>query len=234
MRIKHARPMNFSGISSIMTAVAFFLILVPMRVWKLWPLTLLGWFLLFASWGTSVEVKEDVLVLRYFFGKLQVKIPLCDIDEVKVINRLERATLVGHFPWMAALFLTVILYAFVNFIMLPSDMLRGYYYGYMGLFVLGMAYLGAWALPFRKGLYIRLFAVFLIVFGVFLIRIKTGDFEDYDGFLMFTWGFIVFLGLEEYYNTDYVLIKSAGKSYLIAVEGERETLLEAISNVETP
>lgn len=173
-------------------------------------------------------------MLRYFFGKLQVKIPLCDIDEVKVINRLERATLVRHFPWMAALFLTVILYAFVNFIMLPSDMLRGYYYGYMGLFVLGMAYLGAWALPFRKGLYIRLFAVFLIVFGVFLIRIKTGDFEDYDGFLMFTWGFIVFLGLEEYYNTDYVLIKSAGKSYLIAVEGERETLLEAISNVETP
>lgn len=235
MRIGSAKPMNFSGVPFAMVVVAFLLILVPVRVGKLWQLSIFGWLILFASWGTSVEIKEGVLVLRYFFGKFPVKIKIHEIEEINVINRLERAALVRHFPWMAGLFLTVILYAFVDFIMLPNGMLRGYYYGDVGLIVFGLAYMGAWNLPFRKGLYARLFAVFSIVLGVFLIRVKTGSFEGDDVFFVSMWGFIIFLLLEQYYNMDYIIIKTAGRSYLIAVEGKRDegirALLEGISNV---
>ncbi|ASJ15451.1 hypothetical protein A3L10_10055 [Thermococcus radiotolerans] len=214
MRIKGAVPMNFSGFQLFLAAVGSALILfVPILLGYVW-ISLLGWFFLAASWGTSVEVEGERLKFRYFFGKLCSEVRVAEIRELKTVNRLENAVMAREFPGMFILIVSVIIFAFVE-ILTPPLVAE---YGLNSWFVLeatGLVYLGFMVLPFKRET--QAFSLVLLppVLGFLVNRVKPGSIDEFSIFMA---TFMAFLLLVGYYRTDYIVLKTSRRSYLIAIE----------------
>ncbi len=212
MKVNDQRPANFSGVPFLLVVLSFVLILlVPGLSERLLPLSLFGWLLLAASWGTSVEIEGEVLRLRYAFGRLSVNIPLPEIVEVKVVSRLERGILVREFPGMFILLASVVVLALADLLLLPEGLLEGYYFGDIALILFGLLYLSALSLPFRPSL-AGILGVLLLALTALLMRLKLGFVNP--AFLII-FGIVALLFVSEYYSRDYVVIATSRGKFLV-------------------
>jgi hypothetical protein len=235
MKVEGARPANFSGVPLILSGLSFVLIIgIPRIAQDRWYLSIVGWLLLGASWGTSVEVEDGTLKLRYAFDRLTINVPLSGIEDVKVVSRLERAVLVREFPGLYLLIFGIVLFAFADLLLLPSGLLEGFYFGDIGLMFFGLLYLGVMSLPFGRIYVVGLFGVIALALAGLLMKLKTG---------FVTPAFIVILAvvalifIADYYSRDYVVIKSQKGKYLIMAEKPEmalQALLRRAANDQAP
>lgn len=225
MKVDGATPTNFSGLPLILVGLSFALIIgLPRLASDWWYLSIVGWLFLAASWGTSVEVEGETLRLNYAFGKLTINVPLSEIEDVKVVSRLERAVLIREFPGLYVLIAGAVLFAFLDLLLLPSGLLEGYYFGDMGLIFFGLLYLVVMSLPFSRMHLAGMFGVFTIIFVTLLMRIKTGIFDPLP-VLFFAIFFPLFVA--EYYSKEYVVITAQRRRYCIMAE-KPEPVLKTI------
>jgi len=219
MKIPGARPLNLSGIPFIMVVLAVFLIIILPRCTEYWQLSFLGWPLIFASWGTSVEVQNDKVILWYAFGKLPVRIKRDEIAEVKILSRLERATVLRHFPGMGFLLIGIIICGLIDFLRLPPEMLEKSGLWDAGLVAGALSYLILLAFPFGKKWRIALPPVALTIV-LFSLLLSRNTLIDEIGFVVFLWALVLLMAFVDHYSQEYVLLKSSKGKYLIAIEGK--------------
>ena len=227
MRIEGAKPSNFSGIPLFLLGTSFLLIIVVPRIFdRVWIISLLGWFLLAASWGTSVEVDEGALRLRYAFGKLSLDIPLDEIEELKVVSRLERGTILRETPGVGLLLLGMVLFVVLHLLYSRVSAPDYIYSGDVSILVSGLAVVFLMVTPFgRKGLAILLFGVSLIA-GLVLTRyLDMAKSLAFHG-VFFPAVFLLVI-LMEHFEGDYVVIKTPGGRYIVRIE-KAENLLNAL------
>ncbi|WP_367883232.1 hypothetical protein [Thermococcus peptonophilus] len=62
------------------------------------------------------------LRLKYAFGRLAINVPpLSEIEDVKVVSRLERAVLIREFPGLYVLITASVLFVFLDLLLLPPS-----------------------------------------------------------------------------------------------------------------
>lgn len=219
MKISEARPLSLSGIPFLMVVLAVCLILILPRYSEYWQVSILGWPLIFASWGTSVEVQNDEVILRYAFGKLPVRIKRDEIEEVKILSRLDRATVLRHFPWMGLLLISIIACGLIDFLRLPPEMLEKFGLWDAGLVAGALSYLILLAFPFGKKWHVAIpLAALMIVVIPLILGGKALLVEG--AFMVFLWMVVLLTFFIGYYSQEYVLLKSSKGKYLIAIEGK--------------
>ncbi|AHF81183.1 hypothetical protein [Thermococcus paralvinellae] len=238
MKLENVRPMNFSGIPFALVVVAFSLIVIlpkavtmPERYWPLW---ILGWVILFASWGTGAEIEGDSIVLKYVFGKLKIRIPFSEIEEITTLNKLQKGTIAKYFKWEIFLFTIFVIYALFDLIILPRGLLRGYYFGDIGLIIFGLFYISVFTVPFSKKWIIVIFTYSLIPLEVFILHLKTGNITADDVFVLISTAFVLTVALWEAYSVEYVVIRTPKKLYLLTTKSADEiikALLKVAQNV---
>ncbi len=217
MRVSGAVPMNFSGAQFFLLCLGISLILfVPIISGHLW-VSLVGWFFLAASWGTSVEVDGDILRLKYFFGRLYSEVKMGDVGEVKVLTRLENGIVAREFPGMPILLLAVIVGTFVGFVFSPSARDYGSPSWFV-LFATGFVYIASMILPFKRETQVFSLLVFVPIAGFILDWLEPGFVDSFSIFIATLMSLIL---LVEYYRKDYVLLKTFKRSYLVAVDEKR-------------
>ncbi|ASJ03895.1 hypothetical protein [Thermococcus barossii] len=229
MKVEGAVPCNISGFQLLLAAAGSVIIVsVPLFRNHTW-ISLLGWFLLAASWGKSVETEGEKLKLSYFFGKLSCEIRIEDIEELKVFNRLEGAVIAKEFPVMLAFVVFVMVFALGEILLYPLAQ----EYGFNGWFVLmstGFVYLAILLLPFSKEHWAFPLVLFPPALAFMLNLLRPGS---VDAFSIFTATMLSFLLLVGYYRKDYVLIKTSKRSYLLAVEN-RKMLFDVLEGLILP
>ncbi len=238
MKLENVRPMNFSGIPFVLVVVAFFLIIILPRVisGEYWPLWILGWVILFASWGTGAEIEGDLIVLKYVFGKLKIRISLSEIEEITTLNKLQKGTIARYFKWEILLLVIFIAYALFDLIILPRGLLRGYYFGDIGIIVFGLFYISVFAVPFSKKWIIVIFTYSLIPLAIFMLYLKTGNITADDVCVPISTAFLLTIALWEAYSVEYVVIRTPKKLYLLTTKSADEiikALLKVAQNVQT-
>ncbi|WP_048150184.1 hypothetical protein [Palaeococcus ferrophilus] len=225
MRVEGTKPANFSGLPLILLGFSFLLIIgVPRLAKDWWYISLVGWLFLAASWGTSVEVEGETLRLKYAFGKLTINVPLSEIEDVKVVSKLERAVMIREFPELYVLITASALFVFLDLLLLPSGLLEGYYFGDIGLIFFGVLYLAVMSLPFNRINIAFLFGVLDLFFATLLMKLKMGYVDPVS---VLIWGVLGLLFVAEYYRKDYVVITAQRGKYPLMAQ-KPEVLLKSI------
>ncbi|NJE30421.1 hypothetical protein E3E38_05065 [Thermococcus sp. 18S1] len=146
VRLRGATPMNTSGPQLLLLALGFvFFVVAPLVLDTPW-VVIAGWLFLAMSWGTSAEIEDGVLRLRYLFGRMSREIHLDEIDEVKVIRRLRATSLAGEFPLFFLLVFSTACFSILVVLTHPSRD----YTGYTVLFLVSFVYLLLLLLPFEN------------------------------------------------------------------------------------
>ncbi len=232
MKLENVRPMNFSGIPFALVVIAFPLIIILPRamseVW--WPLWILGWLILSASWGTGVGIDGSLIVLKYVFGKLKIRIPFGEIEEITALSKL----LARYFKWEIALFVICIIYAFFDLITMPRELLKGYYFGDIGLIIFGLFYIFAFILPFSRRILVGILA-YLFILPILLYQ-KTGNITGDDISMFMVLAAILGFAILDIYGKDYILIRTKKDVYLLtcrSADNVIKTVLKVAQNVQT-
>lgn len=238
MKLRDVRPMNFSGIPFVLVVISFTIIIVLPRVTpeNYWPFWIFGWIVLFASWGTGAEVEKDFIVLKYVFGKLKIKIPFSEIEEITTINKLQKGTIAKYFKWEIILFMILVAYALFDLIILPHGLLKGYYFGDIGLIVFGLFYISAFTIPFSKKKIIGIFTYSFVLLAVLMLYLKIGSITADDVLMFIIMAFILTVTIWEVYSVEYVVIRTPRRLYLITAENTEEfikALWKVTQNVQT-
>lgn len=225
MKVGDAKPANFSGGPLLLVGFSFLLIIgFPRLAPDWWYFSIVGWLVLAASWGTSVDVEGWTLRLRYAFGRLAINVPLSEIEDVKVVSRLERAVLIREFPGLYILITASVLFVFLDLLLLPSGLLEGYYLGDIGLIFFGLIYLAVMSLPFSRTNIALLFGVLDLLFAALLMELKMGYVDPVSVLVL---GIFGLLFVAEYYRKDYVVITTQRKKYSLMSE-EPEAVLRVL------
>ncbi|WP_297467330.1 hypothetical protein [Thermococcus sp.] len=173
--------------------------------------SLLGWLFLAMSWGTSVEADEKGFRFHYLFGKRSIEVPVEEVVELKVINRLTLSSLAREFP---SFFLLVLGVACFSLLVLLTHPTRNYS-GYTALFLVSASYLLLLLLPFEmEELGMLAFAV-PIALGLFLWIIAP---EATDQMMVLAGEVAVFFTYASHYSRDYIVLKTVRGKYMVAFE----------------
>ncbi|ADT84797.1 hypothetical protein [Thermococcus barophilus] len=239
MKLESVRPMNFSGIPFVLVVVSFVLLIVlPRLVSHVQGIFfVIGVFCLMASWGTGAEVEGNSIVLKYVFGKLKIRIPFDDIEEITTLNRLQKGAIAGYFKWEILLFIVFIAYALFDLITLPRGLLKGYYFGDIGLIVFGLFYIFAFVIPFSRKVFVAILAYSFVPVAIFLLYQKTGSITGDDIFMFIALVMVLGFAILDIYGKDYVLIRTKKNTYLLTCRSADEivkALLKVAQNVQAP
>ncbi len=230
MKLENVTPMNFSGIPFVFGVIAFSLIVLLPRVMSeaYWPLWILGWLILFASWGTGAEIEGDSIVLKYAFGVLKIKIPFNEIEEIAVLSRLQKGTIAKYFKWEIFLFMSFIVYAIFDLITLPRGLLKGYYFGDIGLIVWGLFYISAFTTPFSKKKIVELLVCILVPLEALALYLKTGSITGDDIFVLMSTAIILLIAIPWFYERDYIMIRTKKAVYLLECKNAGKIIKELL------
>jgi len=234
MKLEGVRPSNFGGIPSLIGILSFVFILGGME-FSSWWMWIIGWVLIFASWGISAKIEDKTLILKYAFGVLPIKLKAEDIEEILVLNRLERGALLRHFPGIGVAYMGVLIYALYRYLTFPDNLLPGYYFGALGLIVISSSILISLAIPLGKTRHKLLTAVFIFIASAFLLWFKVRAVELIPMVVV-----LVMITLWTVYDIDtqdYIVLKTRKGKYLLTsnaprdkVENALKTIMEALSD----
>ena len=212
MKVNGAIP-GVSRLQFVLLLAGFALFLIGSLLERFSWVSLIGWLFLAMSWGTSVEIDGKKLRLCYLFGKKAVEVPIEKVWEVKAINRLTLSSLAREFPDFFLLVLSVACFSLFVVLTHPSRD----YSGYTALFLVSASYLLLLSVPFGwDEIGMLAFAIPLIL-SILLWLIVPGA---VDPMMVFIGEIGVFFTYASYYSRDYVVLKTTGETYLIALNSE--------------
>jgi len=229
MKLEGVRPSNFSGIPLLIAILSFVLILGAMELsyWWMWTV---GWILIFASWGVSAKIENKTLILKYAFGLLPIKLKGEDIEEVLVLNRLEKGVLLRHFPGIGITYMGVLVYALYRYFALPENLLPGYYVGVFALIVFSSSILISMAVPLGKTSHKLLVTAAISIAGASLLWIKSHEVELVPTIPFF----LIVMALWIVYDMDtedYIVLKTKKGKYLLTSNAPRDKVEKAIKGI---
>ena len=234
MKLEGIRPSNFGGVPSLIGILAFVFMIGGIELFSWW-MWIIGWVLIFASWGISAEIKNDTLILRYVFGLLPIKLKAEDIEEILVLNRLEKGVLLRYFPGIGATYIGVLIYVLYRYFTFPDNLLPGYYFGALGIIVISSSMLISLAIPLGKTRHKLLTAVLVFIVSAFLLWFKVRAAELIPMVVV-----LVMIALWMVYEIDiqeYIVLKTRKGKYLLIsnapkdkVENALKTIMEALSD----
>ncbi|MCO6041747.1 hypothetical protein [Thermococcus alcaliphilus] len=229
MKLEGVRPSNFSGIPLLIAILSFVLILGAMELsyWWMWTV---GWILIFASWGVSAKIENKTLILKYAFGLLPIKLKGEDIEEVLVLNRLEKGVLLRHFPGIGMAYMGVLVYALYRYFALPENLLPGYYVGVVALIVFSSSILISIAVPLGKTSHKLLITAAISIAGASLLWIKSSEVELIPTIPFF----LIVMALWIVYDMDtedYIVLKTKKGKYLLTSNAPRDKVEKAIKGI---
>ncbi|USG99956.1 hypothetical protein K1720_00240 [Thermococcus argininiproducens] len=235
MRLEGIKPSNFSGPALLLVVLAFMIFILGTLDFLQLKFITGAWVLIFASWGISVELEGKTLILKYAFGLLKIKIKWEDIEEILILNKLDRGIFIKYFPEIGILYAGLLIYALYSFFAFPRDLLLGYYMGSIGVIVFSLAILISWSIPFRKSYYRWAGLLFCFSLGIVLIWLKIRSFESMPLFIV--WILLASFATLETDSTDYIVLKTRKGRYLLTsnapkdkVERALKAIMEALSD----
>ncbi|AEK73004.1 hypothetical protein GQS_05515 [Thermococcus sp. 4557] len=223
MRLRGATPMNTSGPQLLLLALGFVFFVVAPLVFETPWVVIAGWLFLAMSWGTSAEIEDGVLRLRYLFGRMSREIHLDEIDEVKVIRRLRATSLAGEFPMFFLLVFSTACFSILVVLTHPSRD----YTGYTVLFLVSFVYLLLLLLPFENESIGMALLVLPMILG-FLLWLAVPAAVDFAMVVAVEIA-LVFTYLNHYVK-DYVVLGTSRGKCLIAFDDQTtmEVFLKAL------
>lgn len=228
MKLEGVRPSNFGGIPSLIAILSFVLILGGME-FSSWWMWIAGWILIFASWGVSAKIENKTLILKYAFGLLPIKLKGEEIEEILVLNRLERGVLLMYFPRIGIVYIGTLIYALYRYLTFPKSLLPGYYMGVIGFIVFSSSILISMAVPLGKTAHKLLVTSAISIAGAFLLWIKSYEVE-----LVPMIPFLIVLSLWIVYDIDtedYIVLRTRKGKYLLTSNAPRDKVEKAIKAI---
>lgn len=228
MKLEGVRPSNFSGIPLMIAIFSLVLILGAMELsyWWMWTV---GWILIFASWGVSAKIENKTLVLKYAFGLLPIKLKGDDIDEILILNRVERGVLLRHFPIVGIAYIEALVYASCRYFTFPENLLPGYYLGTLGIIVMSSSVLLSMAVPTGKTRHKLLATVAISIAGAFLLWLKTRKAEMVP--MIAVLAMITLLIVYDIDTEDHIVLKTKKGKYLLTSNAPRDKVERAIKAI---
>ncbi|WP_042699943.1 hypothetical protein [Thermococcus sp. PK] len=228
MKLEGVRPSNFSGIPLMIAIFSLVLILGAMELsyWWMWTV---GWILIFASWGVSAKIENKTLVLKYAFGLLPIKLKGDDIDEILILNRVERGVLLRHFPIVGIAYIEALVYASCRYFTFPENLLLGYYLGALGIIVMSSSVLLSMAVPTGKTRHKLLATVAISIAGAFLLWLKTRKAEMIP--MIAVLAMITLLIVYDIDTEDHIVLKTKKGKYLLTSNAPRDKVERAIKAI---
>jgi len=228
MKLEGVRPSNFSGIPLMIAIFSLVLILGAMELsyWWMWTV---GWILIFASWGVLVKIENKTLVLKYAFGLLPIKLKGDDIDEILILNRVERGILLRHFPIIGIAYIEALVYASCRYFTFPENLLPGYYLGTLGIIVMSSSVLLSMAVPIGKTRHKLLATVAISIAGAFLLWLKTRKAEMIP--MIAVLAMITLWTVYDIDNEDYIVLRTKKGKYLLTSNAPRDKVEKAIKAI---
>lgn len=228
MKLEGIRPSNFSGVPALMAISALVMILGGIEFSSLW-MGITGWALIFASWGVSAKIENKTLVLKYAFGLLPIKLRAEDIDEVLILNRVERGVLLRHFPIVGIAYMGALVYASCRYFTFPENLLPGYYLGALGIIVISSSVLLSMAVPTGKTRHKLLATVAISIAGAFLLWLKTRKAEMIP--MIAVLAMITLLIVYDIDTEDHIVLKTKKGKYLLTSNAPRDKVERAIKAI---
>ncbi|ACS90592.1 MULTISPECIES: hypothetical protein [Thermococcus] len=228
MKLKGIRPSNFGGVPLLIVILAFVFMIGGTELLSWWML-IIGWVLIFASGGISAEIKNDTLILRYGFGLLPIKLKAEDIEEVLVLNRLEKGVLLRYFPGIGAAYMGMLIYVLCRYFTFPGNLLPGYYFGALGMIVISSSVLISLAIPPGKTRHKLLTAGFIFVVSAFLLGFKVRAVDLIP--IVVVLGMIALWTVYDMDIQDYIVLKTRKGKYLLTSNAPRNKVEKAIKAV---
>jgi len=228
MKLEGIRPSNFGGVPLLIAILAFVFMIEGIELFSWW-MWIIGWVLIFASWGISAEIKNDTLILRYVFGLLPIKLKAEDIEEILVLNRLEKGVLLRYFPGIGVAYMGVLIYALYRYLTFPDNLLPGYYFGALGLIVISSSILISLATSLGKTRHKLLTAVVVFIASAFLLWLKVRAVELIPMVVV-----LVMITLWTVYDIDtqdYIVLKTRKGRYLLTSNAPRDKVEKAIKAI---
>ncbi|EHR78302.1 hypothetical protein OCC_11719 [Thermococcus litoralis DSM 5473] len=228
MKLEGVRPSNFSGIPLMIAILSLVLILGAMELsyWWMWTV---GWIFIFASWGLSAKIENKTLILKYAFGLLPIKLKGEDIEEVLVLNRLEKGVLLRHFPGIGIAYMGVLVYALYRYFALPENLLPGYYVGVVALIVFSSSILISMAVPLGKTSHKLLITAAISIAGASLLWIKSHEVELIPMIVILA--MIALWTVYDIDTEDYIVLKTKKGKYLLTSNAPRDKVEKAIKGI---
>ncbi|NJD98992.1 hypothetical protein E3E26_04220 [Thermococcus sp. LS1] len=217
MEVKGARMIPFSGLPFLFSAMGVLMLILAGYLEGLigYNPGIIPIILFLLSSGTSVEVRNNELLLHYGFGKLAVRIGLEDIRELTLLNRLERGVIMRYFKGEAFIVLILLVCAIFDMVLMKGEGIGWEVYGDVLAMIFLTPYFLLLMLPFRSR-WIT-YSVGFICAGLALIL----PMMFHDAAYLFWgpfWTAVVIFMLREFYSKDYVLLKTEKGMYLIATD----------------
>ncbi|USS41527.1 hypothetical protein NF865_05015 [Thermococcus aggregans] len=228
MKLKGIRPSNFGGVPLLIAILAFVFMIGGMELlsWRMW---IIAWVLIFASWGVSAEIKNGTLILRYGFGLLPIKLKAEDIEEVLVLNRLEKGVLLRYFPGIGATYMGMLIYVLYRYFTFPDNLLPGYYFGALGMIVISSSVLISLAIPPGKTRHKLLTAGFIFIVSALLLGFKVRAVDSIP--IVVVLGMIALWTVYDMDIQDYIVLKTRKGKYLLTSNAPRDKVEKAIKAI---
>lgn len=234
MKLEGIRPSSFSGPPLVMFTLSLLILLAGVDLFPTYHSYFwVAWILLFASWGISAEVSGKTLVLKYAFGFLKIRISSEEIEEILILNRLEKGVLLRYAPKIGAVYAGSLIYALYRYFTLPEGLLLGQYLWIVGLIVLSSSMILSMIIPFRKTSYKMFGAVIALLIGSVLLWFKTWTLEWIPWLIPIS--MVTLLAVHD--SSDYIVLKTRKGKYLLTsnapkdkVENALKTIMEALSD----
>lgn len=246
MRLENVSPVNSSGIPLLLAILGFLLNVLGLQFLPHPYSTiceLIGWFLIFASWGKDILITDTKVILRYAFGFLKIEIE--DINEITNLSELNRAMLIKYFKGEILIPMIFISNATLTLLNPPSKYPQLWLIDTVMSVYWTVIFLIVFVFPIKKlkkhFVTVVSFTVFLLpllfwTFHLFGIPFRHDDvmFHTFLGAIFGPWFIWEFVDNRK----RYLLVKSNRHKYLlVSVDGNTnevvKTLLRVTQNAQT-
>ena len=217
MRLSRTAPFPVRGIPLVLFVLSIFGITVGTYLYRIIPIPWETIFvlLLLLSQGFGVEIKDDHLVLLYGFGILKQRVLIDTIEELSLLSRLERGTILKHFKPYTFTWLAIVLWLLFDLFVLKGagNPIRLY----MDLFVIMtfMLFFLSLSVPRNKK---GILKWIVLASSIFMFVYPYQEWGSKALFPAFIFALLAIFVVRGFQNSDFILVIADEKSYLLSSE----------------